>query len=320
MQNNYSRFFSNFFLIAILFTGLSSCKTTKDSLSSVEEKAKKDYSLENALLWEVTGHGLKQPSYVYGTIHIINDEDYFLPKGALAAIDASEEIIFEIDMNDMNDMSKQMGMLKDVFMKDDLTLKDLMEEADYILVSDHFSKLGLPIFFFERMKPMFLTVFASSDFDPSGIQNGSMKSYEMEFFEIANKAGKKVGGLESIEYQLNVFDKIPYKDQADMLLESIKTSGGGGGDQFKEMVDIYKAQNIDAMITMIGSEEAGMSEYEDILVGDRNKNWIPIMEEKMKVQTTFFAVGAGHLAGKDGVIHLLKNQGYKLKPLSQVKS
>ncbi len=319
MQNSNSRFFLFFFIIASFFTGLSSCKSTKDSLADNQTKAKQDYSLENALLWEVTGKGLKQPSYVFGTIHIINDEDYFLPKGALAAIDASEEIIFEIDMNDMNDMTKQMGMLKDVFMNDDLTLKDLMEEEDYKLVSDHFSKLGLPIFFFERMKPMFLTVFASSDFDPSGIQNGSMKSYEMEFFEIANKSGKKVGGLESIEYQLNVFDNIPYKDQAQMLLESIKTSGGGG-DQFKEMVDIYKAQNIDAMITMIGSEEAGMSEYEDILVGDRNKNWIPIMEEKMKVQTTFFAVGAGHLAGKDGVIHLLKNQGYKLKPLSQVKS
>jgi len=318
MQNNYRRFFFLVFSFFILIGSFTSCKSTKDTLTTAQKVNAIDYSLENALLWEVSGNGLKQPSYVYGTIHIIDDADYFLPKGTLSAMDASEEIVFEIDMNDMNDMSKQMGLLKDVFMKDDLTLADLMSEEDYVLVKGHFEKLGLPIFFFERMKPMFLTVFASTDFDPSGIQSGSMKSYEMEFFEIANKSGKKVSGLESIEYQLNVFDKIPYKDQADMLLESIKAADGGG-DQFKEMVDIYKTQNIDAMITMIGSEDAGMSEFEDILVGDRNKNWIPLMEDKMKIQTTFFAVGAGHLAGKDGVIHLLKKQGYKLKPLSQVK-
>lgn len=317
MQNKINRFFYCLLAVAILFTGFTSCKSTKDTVVPIKKMTPQDYSLEKSLLWEVTGNGLTKPSYVYGTIHIINDEDYFLPKGTLAAMDASEEFIFEIDMNDMNDMSKQMGMLKDVFMDDDLTLKDLLTVSEYELVTDHFQKLGLPIFFFERMKPMFLTVFASNDFDPSGIQNGSMKSYEMEFFEIASKSGKKVGGLESIEYQLNVFDKIPYKDQAQMLLETIKT-GDSGGDQFKEMIDVYKDQNIDAMISMISSEEGGMADYEDILVGDRNRNWIPLMAEKMKVQTTFFAVGAGHLAGKEGVIHLLMKEGYKLKPLSQV--
>ena len=57
--------------------------------------------------------------------------------------------------------------------------------------------------------------------------------------------------------------------------------------------------------------------YEDVLLYTRNKNWIPIMEEKMKAHKTFFAVGAGHLGGKNGVIDLLKKAGYKLTPLSQ---
>jgi uncharacterized protein YbaP (TraB family) len=39
------------------------------------------------------------------------------------------------------------------------------------------------------------------------------------------------------------------------------------------------------------------------------------MAEEMKQQPTFFAVGAGHLAGKDGVIHLLRSNGYKVRPV-----
>jgi len=308
-------------LLFIAVIGFGSCKGSKEVVqlenhsTTVNEKQK----LDNALLWEVSGNGLKESSYVYGTIHIIESEDYFLPKGTLSAIDNADEVVFEIDMNEMTDMSKQMGLLKDIFMDDNKTLKDLLSDEDYKIVGNHFEKMGLPMFMFERMKPMFLTVFASTDFDPTGLQKGTMKSYEFEFFEMASKANKPVSGLETIEFQMGIFDKIPYEDQAKMLVESIK-NGDVGGAEFEEMIRVYKAQDIEAMVSMIAGDEEGIGEYEDILVGERNKNWIPLMEEKMKTKRVFYAVGAGHLGGKDGVIRLLKKAGYTLTPLSQVKS
>lgn len=308
---------NSLFLSLLVFFGLSqiACNATKDIVQGKESSMAPSIELENALLWEVSGNGLTEPSYVYGTIHIIGSDDYFLPKGTLSAIDAADEVIFEIDMNEMTDMTSQMGLLKDIFMNDDKSLKDLLSDEDYKVVSAHFEKMGLPLFMFERMKPMFLTVFASTDFDPSGLQNGSMKSYEFEFFEMASKSGKPVSGLETIAFQMGIFDKIPYDKQAQMLVESIKNADLGGSE-LAEMVHIYKTQNIDAMVSMISDDDSGMGDYEDILVDGRNKNWIPLMMDKMKVKQVFFAVGAGHLGGKNGVINLLKDQGYTLTPLS----
>lgn len=305
----------------LFFFGLSqiACNSTKEIIETQEAVSQsRSKELAKSLLWEVSGNGLTKPSYVYGTIHIISSEDYFLPKGTLSAIDAADEVIFEIDMNEMTDITSQMGLLKDVFMNDNKSLKDLLSDEDYKVVSDHFEKMGLPLFMFERMKPMFLTVFASTDFDPSGLQNGSMKSYEFEFFEMASKSGKPVSGLETIAFQMGIFDKIPYDKQATMLVESIKNADVGG-TEFEEMVNVYKTQNIDAMVSMISDDESGMGEYEDILVDGRNKNWIPLMQEKMKLKQVFFAVGAGHLGGKNGVINLLRDEGYTLKPLSNIE-
>ncbi len=304
-------------MIAVSFT-FTSCKTTKDGLSQkLENEVYKP--LTNALLWKIEGQGLTEPSYLYGTIHLIDSKAYYLPNGTLAAIDNTKKMVFEIDMNEMNDMSNMMSIMNQAFMNDGKTLKDLISEEDYKMVDAHFAKIGMPLMMLERMKPMFLTVFASGDMDPSGLQNGSMKSYEMEFMDIAKSSNMPMAGLETIEFQMSVFDSIPYQAQADMLIETIK-AGDSGSDQMKEMVEMYKSQNINAMIAMITDEGEQLSEYEDVLLSKRNTAWISGMKTMMSEMPTFFAVGAGHLAGKKGVINLLKKEGYKLTPVSHKKS
>lgn len=303
-----------FFFMAMTSLLVVSCSVSKkaaDGKDGVDGYGK----LEKSLLWKIEGNDIAAPSYLYGTIHMINAEDYFLPDGTLSALDASDQMVFEIDMNEMNDMSAIMGIMGQAFMKDGKTLSDLLSAEDYQLVSDHFKKIGLPLMMLERIKPAFLSVFAA-DMDPQGMQNGSIKSYEMEFFKMAEETSKPVAGLETIEYQMSVFDQIPYEDQAQMLIDAIK-SGDSGADQFKQMVEIYKAQDIQGMISMFEEDETMSSgNNNDLLLVQRNKNWIPIMSEMMKTQKVFFAVGAGHLAGKDGVIHLLRKAGYKLTPMN----
>jgi uncharacterized protein YbaP (TraB family) len=70
------------------------------------------------------------------------------------------------------------------------------------------------------------------------------------------------------------------------------------------------------MVKMIADEGSSVSGFEDKLVSGRNKNWIPLIIEDAKKSQTFFAVGAGHLAGPEGVIHLLRKAGYKIKPVN----
>jgi uncharacterized protein YbaP (TraB family) len=285
------------------------CKTTKPS-----ELAYKP--LEKSLLWEISGPGISKPSYLYGTIHIIDSKDFYLPKGTMSAFDASKKVVFEIDMKDMTDMSKLMGMMNKIFMKDGKTLKDLVTDDEYKMIGDHFQKMGMPIFMLERMKPMFLTAFAYADMDPSGLKNGNMKSYEMEFMEMAQNTGKETSGLETIDFQINLFDEIPYEVQAKMLVDALRSADSEGDDEFKKMTKMYIDQDIQAMVKMIADEGSSVSGFEDKLVSGRNKNWIPLIIEDAKKSQTFFAVGAGHLAGPEGVIHLLRKAGYKIKPVN----
>lgn len=295
-------------LIIVAFVGFTSCKATKNTTQ--------DYKpLEKGLLWEIQGPGLSKPSYLYGTIHIINSEDYFLPSGTMAAFDGAKKVFFEIDMKEMSDISKLMGMMNKLFMKDGKTLKDLVTEEEYAMIGDHFKKMGLPIFMLERMKPMFLSVFAYGDMDPSGLKNGNMKSYEMEFMEMAKNTSKETGGLESIDFQIGLFDEIPYEAQAKMLVDAIKSSDVGSNDEFKKMTQLYVTQDIQGMIASISEEGSSVAGFEDKLLNDRNKNWIPQIIEESKKQPTFFAVGAGHLGGPMGVINLLRKSGYTLKPV-----
>ncbi len=309
-------------IAALITVHISSCKTSKDGAAEMGEQIKDAVTktdqyepLANSLLWKITGNGLEKPSYLYGTIHMIGGEDFFLPDGTMSAMDESENVVFEIDITQVTDMSSMMGLMNKAYMKDDLTIKDLVTEEDYDLIQKHFKKMGLPLMMFQRMKPMFLTVFASGDMDPSDLQSGKIKSYEFEFMEMANNSDKPIGGLETLEFQFSVFDSIPYKAQADMLVETIKV-GDTGSDSFQKIVEVYKQQNLEEMLSMTMSEEGGLSEYDDLLLGQRNRNWIPQMMTLMAEKQNFFAVGAGHLAGEQGVIHLLRQEGYQVVAFS----
>lgn len=315
-------------IIKILFISfvflLVGCKSTKEVVVPNPEIGgdKQEYvKLENALLWKISSNKMNEhnDSYLFGTIHMIEADNYFLPEGTLSALESCKEVVFEIDLDDMNDLGAQMSMMGKVFMKDGVTLSDLLSETDYNLVSDFFKDKGLPMMFVNKIKPLFLSAMTEFDMDSMDMFGGgsgndaSIKSYEMEFYEMANQLDIPSDGLETMDYQLKVFDAIPYETQANMLVDGIN-SQGDADNSLDELIEAYMAQNIEKLVETIGSEEE-FSEFESILLDDRNKNWIPIMKEKMVTQKTFFAVGAGHLAGRNGVIHLLKEEGFILTPI-----
>lgn len=272
----------------------------------------------NSLLWAISGNDLQDTSYLYGTIHLIGKEDFFLTEETKKALDASEKVVFEINLEKMNDMMSQFGLLMKAFMGDGKTLKDLLSEEEYQEVKSHFAEKGITDFLWnmmERIKPMFLTMFASTDLSGENpMMSGDMKSYEIELMAKAKLQKKPIDGLETAEYQMSMFDSIPYDAQAQMLMQSIRVDSVAT-NELDEMVELYKNQDINGMISMFSEDEEGIGQYEEFLLINRNKNWIPVMGKMMLEKPTFFGVGAGHLAGEFGVINLLKEQGYTLTPL-----
>ncbi|MGB4849718.1 MAG: TraB/GumN family protein [Saprospiraceae bacterium] len=292
---------------------LFSCKGSK---SAVQPTA----PVPHALLWKIEIAGQSQPSYLFGTIHMIPKDDYFLPSGLDEAFDKSKQVVFEIDLDEMSDMGSMMGMLSNLMMRDGTTLKDLLTPQEYTEVSKYFDNMGLPMFLLSKVKPMFLSMLAEVNMNPEEMQSDDIVSYEMNLYDRAQKAQKDVGGLETMQYQMSLFDSIPYKDQAVMLIDAIRSTNTES-DMFDQTLDLYLHQDIEAMIEMVDSSQAGQGAgYENVLINNRNQNWIPIMSKMMKNGPVFFAVGAGHLAGENGVLSLLKKQGYKVTPVSVYKA
>jgi uncharacterized protein len=312
------------FALLVVFFQIS-CKTKAQQTTALKTdtapKAITTIEDKKSLLWEITGKDLKKPSYLYGTIHLIPKEDFFLTDATKKVFDASQKVTFEINMKEMNNPMAMLGMMTKAMMPNGKKLKDFLSADDYGLVKRKFDSLGLPLQMLERIKPMFLSVMVGNDGEKMSLDGGNNEStkstsYEMEFLQMGEKQKKEFAGLETVEFQMGIFDSIPYKAQAEMLVKTIKGEGGESNAEFSKMVEMYKSQDIEAMSKMLGSaDETDLAKYEGMLITTRNRNWIPIMKKMMLEKTTFFAVGAGHLGGEKGVVNLLRQEGYKLKPL-----
>ncbi|MEN8886507.1 MAG: TraB/GumN family protein [Winogradskyella sp.] len=258
--------------------------------------------LENSTLWKIEGNGLQQASYLFGTIHITCDAT--IEDDVQKALDATSQVVLEIDMDDPSMQSK---MMKGMYMKEGKKLKDLISAEDYIAVDSLFIKnMGMSVKMIENIKPSFLTAMLYPK-----LLDCTSQSFEVELMRIAKEQGEEVNGLETIEDQLKVFDDIPYKAQAKDLVRSAKDNMSYDKETFAKMLKVYKNEDITAMIEMMNDDNfSSVSEHQDELLDNRNKNWVPKIGEYAKEQPTFFGVGAGHLAGNNGVINLLREAGY----------
>ncbi len=261
--------------------------------------------LEKSLLWKISGNGLKKPSYLFGTIHLTCDTS--LDANTLNALETTEQLYLELDMDDK---SIQMKLMKLMMMKDGAKLSTLLSPEDFKILDEFMKKnLNMSAKLFDSFKPFMI----SSMLFPKMLDCKS-QSVESELMKITKEQNEEIFGLEKAEDQMKVFDEISYQDQADELLKTVKDNLEKDKKEFQEMITIYQNKDIEGMLKMMSdSDNKITSENQDILLNDRNKKWIPIMVKIMKDKPTFFGVGAGHLAGEEGVIKLLRKQGYKVE-------
>src|SRR6187397_1032274 len=268
--------------------------------------------LEKSLLWQISGNGLTKPSYIYGTIHMICKDDASLGDSLIAVIQRSDRVYFEVDMDNLMEM---LSALKDFKMRNDTTLADLLSKEDYEKVKEYMESKGglLPFSQLETYKPML----ASSLLMESGIGCDEPVAMEQLILEEAKRNKKRIDGLETMSYQASIFDSIPYKLQAEQLLKYVNDGGSKSEDdkQFEEMIEAYKAQDIEKLGEFVQTDDGGLGNYEDILIYNRNRNWVEKLKKLMPEKSLTIAVGAGHLAGEKGVIKLLRKEGFRVRPV-----
>ena len=212
---------------------------------------------------------------------------------------------------DMDDPSVMLSALLYMNMKNDKKLSDLYSPADYERVKQYFNDtLNTPLGMLQKVKPYFLVAMLY----PRMMNCKTASGVDEELMKLAKENKKEIQGLETMAFQTSVFDSIPYEWQAKELLKNID-SFPYYKRQFDTMMRAYKNQQMDEMAISIAKSEFGSDVYEDLLLKNRNHDWVNKLKAIMASESVFVAVGAGHLLGKDGLLSLLKSQGYKVDPL-----
>ena len=262
---------------------------------------------EKSLLWEISGKELKKPSYLYGTFHLICPEDLIITPAIESAITSSSSVYLELDMDDPTLASKMQGGM---LMKDGHKMSEYLSPETFANIDKALqTKIGAPAAAVDNYKPMLLLAMIY----PS-VMKCSPASWELELVKIALSQKKEVLGLETIESQFDVFDSIPYALQSRLFSEYLLDENKMA-DETNKMLDLYRSKDINGLYKMIKETEYSQGNLENLLLGNRNENWIPQIITQSKKDATFYAVGAAHLAGDKGLIELLRKAGYTLKPI-----
>lgn len=265
----------------------------------------------SSLLWEISGNGIMNTSYIYGTIHIVDKENFKISDSLKKMLNASKTLALEIDMN--MSLGEKIALAKQTFLPDGKTIKDYMSAEEFAkfkkMCVDSLKIKEKKFNKYIRIKPFFLSGILMKE------QMKKTESYEITLNKMAKKKGLNITGLESIQYQLDVINTISIDEQIKMTLQDM--SGSSDNSDMDKLFSAYNSQNIDSIYSYTAKETEEIPGFLENFIYKRNSNWIPVIEGLIAKQKTFIAVGAAHLGGEKGIVELLRKQGYTLKPIIQ---
>lgn len=252
--------------------------------------------------------------YLYGTVHLLKPEVTWRTASLEDALSKADTLVLEADVSSPESQAGMQRLVMEygVF-SDGQTLTGLLEEDDEALVSAALEAKKIPLQDVDQMKPWMV-----------GLQLGMMQIMEagydpqsgVETILIAEaaKGNKKLAYLETAETQIKTLGGAPIDEQVQGLMATLSTMELG-----EEYLDTLVAEWADGDVKGIGAMMAnpaafGTQAAYDALLTTRNKNWVPTIKALLEEPgTKFVAVGAGHLAGPDSVVKMLKDDGIKIK-------
>jgi uncharacterized protein YbaP (TraB family) len=263
-----------------------------------------------SVFWKISSTNNKEVSYLFGTIHLIDQNKYILPKIVSKRLAKSDLLIMEIA-----DMDNQSGMLEMITLKEGRMTDVLNPDQKDSLYSYTDKKFGLDSSMFEslmgKFKPIF---FLQLPYAPLVLKS---ESYDLNINKIARLEGIKIQGLETAEEQLGYFDNLSNEIKAEMIMHVVRDTSNLY-QVWDDLQEMYLKQQVSDMVTLNTGSADIVAFYEKTLSSDRNKKWVVTLTKYLDEKSVFIAVGAGHLPGKDGLINLLQKEGYTVSPV-QIK-
>jgi uncharacterized protein len=250
--------------------------------------------------------------YLAGSIHALGADAYPLPAVFEKAFEASGTLVEELDLADAASLSAAPTLLARGLYGDGRTFESAVSKETAAMVAQHFKQIGLPMEVIRRMKPwMVMLMVMALEVQKAGLDaNLGLDKY---FYDKAMAAKKPVVGLETVEFQLDRFDKMSDMVQEQMLLSTL-TEIDTQGSELKSMILAWQRGDTAAIEKSVRTSFADYPAAYTSLIAERNRNWIPQLQMCLSSPTPcFVVVGAAHMVGPDGLLALLQQKGYKVE-------
>ena len=269
------------------------------------------------LLWKIDRDGAPS-SYLYGTMHVTDPRVTGLPEAAKTAYDEAGTVV--IETTEVLDQTKMMAVFAEhpdlMMFTDGTTLASLLPQEDMRTVDAALAARGIPPESVAKMKPWVISSMVALPACELARKAAGAPVLDIKLAEDAKKAGKEIDGLETIADQLGAMASLPMELHVEGLVETLKL-GDRMDDVIETMVALYlKGETgmfwpfFRAALPSGAGADAGYGAFEETMVKARNK----VMAERagpiLRRGNAFVAVGALHLPGAEGLIELLRQEGF----------
>ena len=268
-------------------------------------------SINAQLLYEISGGGLEKSSYLFGTHHMVPVETATKIDGVFRVFNDCSAVIGEFVDDNPEEMQRQILASSKM---DESIFKLLTSEEEELIDSALQAELGLTLANVQYMRPNVIAMIYEMTVRERVLKSKAGDMAMDSYFQVAgSELGKMVYGLETVEDQLKMLLRsIAIERQAEILIETIRNTDDIITENAK-LDSLYVKGDLEGLYEML-IEAEDMTEAEKfLLVDERNHDWLPKIEEHIKQEPCFIAVGALHLPGNDGLINLLRKAGYKVK-------
>lgn len=263
-------------------------------------------------LWEVSDPDTT--IYLFGTIHLLPDNVQWRTPKFDEAVAGSQQLVVETIVDDKNPAKLMSAMASLGFTNSLPPLAQRLPAAKRPALAAAIKKSGFPPQAFDRMKTWAAAFILLGDqFRDLGLKGG--QGVEQVLRGEFTSAGKPIGELETNVEQLSFFDRLPESAQV-ALLEGALEGGKTTSDEFSGMIRAWSRGDVQGIARTFDHDLSDSPALQQSLLHQRNANWSKWIEQRLSQPGTIIvAVGAGHLAGKDSVLAMLKKDGYSVRRL-----
>ncbi len=295
MKSTFRMISSAFAAFALLYSGAALADNQATPSAAEQPEIAAPAAPIGPALWKVADDDTT--IYLFGTVHALPDGVEWY-KGRIAeALASSDTLVTEIEMDDTSNLRMQNLVFSTGILPPEITLRSLLSKDQQATYDAAMQKLGLPIAAFDRFEPWYAGITLTM---LPLLQQGYSSESGVEETLLANSNGKQRGALETLEFQLGIFDQLPQESQVTFLTETAANIDG-----IKPMLDLMVQEwlegDADGLAELMNSDLTDEVLAERLLYS-RNRTWAEWVKKRLGTPgTVFVAVGAGHLAGEHSV-------------------